>query len=382
MDDQHTDSSPQPTAATVRPWRKLTLFILLLIALALVCSLLYLLVWQHHQSSDEAYVAGHRVDITPQIDGMVQSVAVEDTQAVKTNQLLLQLDDSDLQLAYEQAQSDLIRAIRAGRQQQAGQNRAAAEVLAHKVRLARLQTDLQRRESLAGTDAVSGEELSHARAAVEEARAVLKAGEEQEKAARAAAGGKLPLRQQPEVMAAVSRVKAAWLALQRTRILAPADGQVAQRRAQPGQYVTAGSALMSVVPLHNLWVEAHFKQTQVADMRIGQPVRLTAAIYGKRVTYHGRVAGLSAGSAGVADGTGLRPEAVRVPVRIELDPAQLAEHPLRVGLSMQVTVDTEDQSGSQITAAAPSAPPAALPPTDWQPVESIIEQIFSQYAAR
>ena len=387
-------ATPTPAAAAATPTKKplrrkrnLTVLTLVFIAIALGFALMYFWVWQHQQSTDDAYVGGHVVQITPQIGGTVQSVAVDDTQAVKTNQLLVKLDDSDMQLAYERAQNDLINAIRQNQQQTAVSSQSRAQVTAQKAQLARLQSDLKRRQSLAGTDAISAEEISHARAAVVEAQAALNAAEAQEKAAQATLGQNIPLRQQPAVLSAVSRLKDAWLNLQRTQIHAPMDGQIAKRNVQVGQKVAPGTPMMAVVPLHNLWVDANFKESQLANMRVGQAATVYADIYGSKVKYQGKVVGLSAGTGAAfsllpaQNATGNWIKVVqRVPVRIELDAQQLAEHPLRVGLSMSVEVDTENQSGSQMTAVPAPNTATQMATVDWQPVEGIINTIFTQYA--
>ncbi len=387
-------ATPTPAAAaathTKKPLRRkrnLTVLTLVFIAIALGFALMYFWVWQHQQSTDDAYVGGHVVQITPQIGGTVQSVAVDDTQAVKTNQLLVKLDDSDMQLAYERAQNDLINAIRQNQQQTAVSSQSRAQVTAQKAQLARLQSDLKRRQALAGTDAISAEELSHARAAVVEAQAALNAAEAQEKAAQATLGQNIPLRQQPAVLSAVSRLKDAWLNLQRTQIHAPMDGQIAKRNVQVGQKVAPGTPMMAVVPLHNLWVDANFKESQLAKMRVGQAATVYADIYGSKVKYQGKVVGLSAGTGAAfsllpaQNATGNWIKVVqRVPVRIELDAQQLAKHPLRVGLSMSVEVDTENQSGSQMTAVPAPNTATQMATVDWQPVEGIINTIFTQYA--
>ena len=387
-------ATPPPAAAAVTPIKKplrrkrnLTALTLVFVAIALGFALMYFLVWQHQQSTDDAYVGGHVVQITPQIGGTVHSVAVDDTQAVKTNQLLVKLDDSDMQLAYERAQNDLINAIRQNQQQTAVSSQSRAQVTAQKAQLARLQSDLKRRQALAGTDAISAEELSHARAAVTEAQAALNAAEAQEKAAQAALGQNIPLRQQPAVLSAVSRLKDAWLNLQRTQIHAPMDGQIAKRNVQVGQKVAPGTPMMAVVPLHNLWVDANFKESQLAKMRVGQTATVYADIYGSKVKYQGKVVGLSAGTGAAfsllpaQNATGNWIKVVqRVPVRIELDAQQLAEHPLRVGLSMSVEVDTEIQTGSQMTSVPAANTATQTAAVDWQPVEGIINTIFSQYA--
>lgn len=378
---------PRRRVIAARRRRNLTILTLVLIAAALALILIYLWVWQYREDTDDAYVAGHLVPITAQISASVLHVAVDDTQIVKANQLLVSLDDSDMQLAYERAQSELIQAIRQTQQQSATSAQAQAQVVAQKARLARAQSDLKRRESLQGTDAISSEEISHARADVFEAQAALDASEQQQKAANAAIGNNIPLRQQPAVLSAISHLKDAWLSLQRTQVRAPLGGQIAKRNVQIGQHIHAGTTLMVVVPLQQLWVDANFKESQLAHIRIGQPATVTADMYGSQVTYQGKVAGLSAGTGAAfsllpaQNATGNWIKVVqRVPVRIELDAKQLAEHPLRIGLSMQVQVHTEDQSGPQLTAVAAKNTAIQANSTHWQPVEDIIDAIFAQYA--
>ncbi len=368
--------------------RNLTLVTLLFIAIALGFALMYFLVWQNEEETEDAYVAGHLVQITPQVAGTVRKVAADDTDIVKKGDLLVALDDSDFQLAYERAQNDLIQAIRQNRQQTAASTQARAQVLSRKAELATAQADLRRRESLAGTDAISGEELSHARAAVVQAQAALRAVEAEEASAQAAIGNNIPLRQQPAVQTAVSRIKDAWLNLQRTQIRAPVAGQVAKRNIQVGQRTAPGTPMMAVVPLQDLWVDANFKEIQLRKMRIGQPVEMSADLYGSKVVYHGRVMGLSAGTGSAfsllpaQNATGNWIKVVqRVPVRISLDAKEVQAHPLRVGLSMTVKVDTGDSSGQNMAAAAEKT--AAVPESDavdWTAADELIEQIFEKYA--
>ena len=310
--------------------RNLTLVTLLFIIIALGVTLAYFLFWQHEEETEDAYVAGHLVQITPQITGTVRKVMFDDTELVKKGDVLITLDDSDFQLAYDRAQNELIQAIRQNKQQTATNSQAKAQVLLRKADLARAQADLRRRELLSGTDAISGEELSHARAAVVQAQAALKAVEAAETSAQAAIGNNIPLRQQPAVQTAVSRIKDAWLNLQRTQIHAPIAGQVAKRNVQVGQRITQGVPLMAVVPLDNLWVDANFKESQLRKMRIGQSVEMVSDLYGSKVVYHGKVMGLSAGTGSAfsllpaQNATGNWIKVVqRVPVRISLDPREL-----------------------------------------------------------
>lgn len=369
--------------------RNLTLVTLLFIIIALGVTLAYFLFWQHEEETEDAYVAGHLVQITPQITGTVRKVMFDDTELVKKGDVLITLDDSDFQLAYDRAQNELIQAIRQNKQQTATNSQAKAQVLLRKADLARAQADLRRRELLSGTDAISGEELSHARAAVVQAQAALKAVEAAETSAQAAIGNNIPLRQQPAVQTAVSRIKDAWLNLQRTQIHAPIAGQVAKRNVQVGQRITQGVPLMAVVPLDNLWVDANFKESQLRKMRIGQSVEMVSDLYGSKVVYHGKVMGLSAGTGSAfsllpaQNATGNWIKVVqRVPVRISLDPRELRANPLRMGLSMTVKVDISE-SGAGKGMASTAEKGTVLPETDkvdWAVADALIEKIFEKYS--
>lgn len=368
--------------------RNLTLVTLLFIIIALGVTLTYFLFWQHEEETEDAYVAGHLVQITPQITGTVRKVMFDDTELVKKGDVLITLDDSDFQLAYDRAQNELIQAIRQNKQQTATNSQAKAQVLLRKADLARAQADLRRRELLSGTDAISGEELSHARAAVVQAQAALKAVEAAETSAQAAIGNNIPLRQQPAVQTAVSRIKDAWLNLQRTQIHAPIAGQVAKRNVQVGQRITQGVPLMAVVPLDNLWVDANFKESQLRKMRIGQSVEMVSDLYGSKVVYHGKVMGLSAGTGSAfsllpaQNATGNWIKVVqRVPVRISLDPRELRANPLRMGLSMTVKVDISESTGKGMASTAEKG--TVLLETDkvdWAVADALIEKIFEKYS--
>ena len=369
--------------------RNLAVITLLFILIAVGVALAYFLFWQYEEETEDAYVAGHLVQITPQVTGTVRKVMYDDTDVVKKGDVLVALDDSDFQLAYERAQNELIQAIRQNKQQTAVNSKAKAQVLLRKAELAKAQADLRRREALSGTDAISGEELSHARAAVVQAQAALKAVEAEETSAQAVLGNNIPLRQQPAVQTAISHIKDAWLNLQRTQIRAPMNGQIAKRNVQVGQRIAQGSPMMAVFPLSNLWVDANFKESQLRQMKIGQPVEMTADLYGNKVVYHGRVMGLSAGTGSAfsllppQNATGNWIKVVqRVPVRISLDAKELQANPLRVGLSMKVKVDISGAgSGKNMTAAADKN--VASPETegvDWATADALIDKIFEKYA--
>ncbi len=345
----------------------------------------FFLWWQHEEETEDAYVAGRVVQITPQTGGTVRKVLHDDTDVVKKGDVLAVLDDGNYVLAYERAKNELIQAVRQNRQQNAATSQAGAQVALRRADLARAQDDLRRRSALAESGAVSAEELAHARAAVSQAQAAVKAALAEESSARAALGGQVALREQPAVQMAVSRLKDAWLNLQRTQIRAPVDGQVAKRSVQVGQQVAAGAPLMAVVPLSDVWVDANFKETQLRRMKIGQPVELVSDLYGKQTVYRGRVAGFSAGTGSAfslipaQNATGNWIKVVqRVPVRIELNREDVNRHPLRIGLSMTVKVDIS-AAGAPIS----KTPDAVLPETestDWSEADRLVDEILEQYA--
>lgn len=386
---QFPETAPLSKRKAAGRKRRLVTVTLLFVLTAVGFALAYFLLWQHEEETEDAYVAGHLVQITPQVSGSVRKVLADDTDVVKKGDVLVELDDSDFQLALERAKNELVQAIRQNKQQAANNSQAKAQVSVRRADLARAQTDLSRREALEGTDAISGEELSHARAAVVQAQAALEAVEAEEAAARAALGNNVPLKQQPAVQTAISHIKDAWLNLQRTQIRSPMEGQVAKRNVQVGQRLAQGAPMMAVVPLDNLWVDANFKESQLRKMKIGQPVELVADLYGDNVVYHGKVMGLSAGTGSAfsllpaQNATGNWIKVVqRVPVRISLDTNELKQHPLRVGLSMTVKVNIAE-NGSGKTMAAAAEKNDTLPETDavnWAEADALIEQIFEQYA--
>lgn len=384
-DETTIQNRQEADSAKVKRKRRL-LVLTLLFALAAVAAVsAFFLWWQHEEETEDAYVAGRVVQITPQTGGTVRKVLHDDTDVVKKGDVLAVLDDGNYVLAYERAKNELIQAVRQNRQQNAATSQAGAQVALRRADLARAQDDLRRRSALAESGAVSAEELAHARAAVSQAQAAVKAALAEESSARAALGGQVALREQPAVQMAVSRLKDAWLNLQRTQIRAPVDGQVAKRSVQVGQQVAAGAPLMAVVPLSDVWVDANFKETQLRRMKIGQPVELVSDLYGKQTVYRGRVAGFSAGTGSAfslipaQNATGNWIKVVqRVPVRIELNREDVNRHPLRIGLSMTVKVDIS-AAGAPIS----KTPDAVLPETestDWLEADRLVDEILEQYA--
>jgi membrane fusion protein (multidrug efflux system) len=302
-------------------------------------------VLRYHQSTDDAYVGGNVVQITPQIYGTVVAIGADDTQFVKAGQPLVRLDQADAHVALDQAEAQLARTVRDVRNLFATTSQLEATVQARQTDLAAAQSDLARRQHLGASGAVSGEELQHATDAVKGARAGLLAAQQQLAANRARVDG-TTLEDHPQVRDAAAAVRNAYLTLARTELPAPVAGFVARRNVQLGQRVSPGTPLMAVVPLDQVWVDANFKEPQLARMRVGQPVTLTADLYGARVVYHGTVAGFGAGTGSAfsllpaQNATGNWIKIVqRVPVRIALDPHEIAVHPLQIGLSMKADVE-------------------------------------------
>ena len=352
----------------------LVVLFLVFATLAIGWALWWHLTGRWHESTDNAYVAGHVVQVTPQQAGTVVAIGADDTDRVQAGQVLVKLDATDARVALAQAEAHLAQAVREVRTFYA-RNAALEALQAQRAsELAKAEEDLARRSPLAATGAVSKEDVEHARNAVETARAALAASREDLVTNRVRTDG-TSIAKHPGVAAAAGRVREAFLALQRTEIVAPVAGYVARRTVQVGQRVASGALLMAVVPLDSVWIDANFKEVQLRDMRIGQPVRLTADLYGNRAEYRGRVAGLAAGTGGAfallppQNATGNWIKVVqRLPVRIALEPGQLAAHPLLVGLSMHVDVEIRDTGGAQL-AAAPRANPAWAPAALARPTE-------------
>lgn len=336
------------------------------------------MVARNYQTTDNAYVAGNVVQITPQVGGTVISIGADDTDYVKAGQVLVQLDPADYLVQLAQAESQLAQTARQTRTLYANNAPLAAQVAQREADLLRLKADaakanddVARRRPLTVTGAVGKEEFDHAKAlataasnAVVAAEAAVRAAKAQLTAAEAQTKG-TTAEDFPAVMAAAAKVREAYLALQRTRLIAPVDGFVAKRGVQLGQRVAAGSPLLTVVDLHKLWVDANFKESQLADLRMGQKVELTADVYGDKTRYEGQVVGLGAGTGAAfallpaQNATGNWIKVVqRVPVRISLEPEALKQHPLRVGLSMDAKVDIRNQDRLTL-ANAPRTEPVA-----------------------
>ena len=357
-----TETSVTTKTPRSRRWRILAPLLGGVALVAVGYSLYWAQVLRYHQGTDDAYVGGNVVQITPQISGTVIGIGADDTQFVKAGQPLVRLDQADAKVALDQAEAQLARTVRDVRNLFATTSQLEAAVQVRQSDLDAAQKDLTRRQQLGSTGAISGEELQHARDAVRGAQANLLAAQQQLAATRARVDN-TTLADHPQVQDAAAAVRNAYLTLSRTELPAPVSGFVARRNVQLGQRVGPGAALMAVVPLDQVWVDANFKEPQLTRMRVGQPVKLTADLYGTKIVYHGSVAGFGAGTGSAfsllpaQNATGNWIKIVqRVPVRISLDPAEVAAHPLQIGLSMKADVDVSRVTdGSRLPQLASNA---------------------------
>lgn len=340
----------------------LLLLTLLFIIVAVAYGIYWFLVLRHYEETDDAYVAGNQVQIMAQVSGSVTKVWADNTDYVQKGDPLVTLDQTDAQQAFEKAQTQLAASVRQTRQQMINSKQLQASIEVKKTALSQAQTDLNRRIPLGAANLIGREELQHARDTVASAQAELDVAIQQYNANQAIVLG-TKLEQQPAVLQAATEVRNAWLALQRTKIVSPISGYVSRRSVQPGAQITTTTPLMAVVPATNLWIDANFKETQLAHMRIGQPATVISDIYGDDVKYTGKVVGLDMGTGSAfsllpaQNATGNWIKVVqRLPVRIELDEKQLAEHPLRIGLSTLVEVNTTDRGGEMLASHVRSAP--------------------------
>ncbi len=350
------------------------------------------------ESTDDAYVHGNLVQVTSQIPGTVVAIHADDTQRTIKGAPLVQLDSSDADIALKQAEAALAQAVRRTRtifvQNDALQADIAvrqANIERAQVDLSKAQSDLKRRQTLARSGGVSGEEILHAQTAFKAAQSSLA----QAQAAFAASQAILKTNQaltagttvaaHPDVMQAADQLRKAWLASARTRLPAPVDGMIAQRSVQVGQHVSPGTPLMTIIPLQNVWVEANFKEAQLRRMTPGQHVELTADLYGDDVVYHGRIQGIAAGTGSAfallpaqnASGNWIK-VVQRVPVRIALDPKELEAHPLRVGLSMNAEVELAEPEPSNIPAQGNTQFETAVFTDNSGDVDALINKIINE----
>ena len=354
----------QPTP--VSPNRTRRLGLLALGAVVVLSGLGYAGYWfldgRYFESTDDAYVNGDVVQVTSEVPGTVLALNVDDTQTVRAGQSLLSLDPADARIAEANAEADLARAVRQVRGLFAQGQELRAQIEQREQAERTADEDLKRRSGLLEDGAISTEELSHARDAVTTTRANVSAARQQLSQTVAQIDG-TTIADHPQVLAAEAAVRNAALALHRTELVSPVTGVIAKRSVQVGERVAAGTPLLAVVPLDDVWVDANFKEGQLERMRAGQPVIVRTDLYGHQVTYHGHLVGIAAGSGSAfallpaqnASGNWIK-IVQRVPVRILLDPNELRAHPLRVGLSTTVRVDLHDISGPLMTTAVRNVP--------------------------
>ena len=329
------------------------------IAAGIAYAIYYEAVLSKSQDTDNAYVGGNLVTLSSQVAGNVQEIRADETQMVQAGAELVKLDSADADVALSQAEARLGNVVRQQRQRYADVAQYDATVAERQLALKDAEDDLARRKPLAADHTVSGEDVAHARQAVDNARAAIAVAQKQADAVKSGIEGVAP-GQHPAVQAAKADYVQAWLAARRNSILAPVSGYVAKRSVQVGAHVTPGTPMLSIVPLDQLWVDANFKESELRNIRVGQSATIEADMYGSKVTFHGKVLGLSAGTGSAfsllpaqnASGNWIK-VVQRVPVRIALDPKELREHPLRIGLSTTVNVDIRDTGGPMLGAPMP-----------------------------
>ncbi len=330
--------------------------ILLLIAavfvvIGILWALYWILVLSKRERTDDAYVNGNKVVISAQVSGTVVAVLTDDTQLVKAGQALARLDPVDAEISLARSASALAQTVRQVRQSRSTAGQYDSLIATRKIELARSQADLAKREPLLADNAIAPEEVRHARESVELAKSALAQAERQSSAAHALVDG-TKVQNNPAVLEAKAAFRDAWIAARRNTVVAPVTGYVAERSVQLGQHIQAGQALMTVIPLNALWVDANFKEVQLRHLRIGQPTEVRSDLYGGSFIYHGHVTGMSAGTGAAfallpaqnASGNWIK-VVQRVPVRIQIDDSDLTKAPLRVGLSATVTVNTTNRDG-------------------------------------
>jgi membrane fusion protein (multidrug efflux system) len=355
-----TQQVQQPDVSANQGKRKkgLTIFVMLLLILGGCFAYYYMTYMVGNEITDDAYVNGNIVQITPEISGTVTRIGVDDGDFVEKGQELIRFDDSDAMIGFESAKANLAQTVRQVRVMFNNVAQAQAVVDEKNIALHKAQADVKRRQNMVKAGGLSQEELSHAQDLVNSAQKSLAVAVQQQKAQQAMIYN-TTVSTHPLVQAAIAQLQQAYLQQQRTTLVAPVSGYVAQRNVQVGQRVTPSSALMAVVPLDEVWVDANFKETQLVDMRIGQTVSLLSDLYGEEVVFHGQIESLGIGTGSAfsllpaQNATGNWIKVVqRLPVRIVLDKQELVEHPLRIGLSMNVDVDTKDADGELLAQSA------------------------------
>ena len=345
-------SEAAPSNKTKNRKKGLSIFILSLIVSGILTAFYWLFFLKDIESTEDAYVGGNQIMVSGQVAGNVAKINVDNMDKVRAGDILIELDDTNAKLSFEQAQSNLANAVRQIKQLEFTVQQLQAAVNANEITLAQAQGNLNRRVQLEKSGAIDQESFQHAKEAVALAKANLSSSQNQLAANQALLLAR-PLMQQPQIQNAVAAVKQAWLNLQRTQIKSPIDGYVARRSAQVGQAVSVGSPLMAVISTEQMWLDANFKETQLTDIRLGQPAEVHFDLYGKDKVFHGTVVGIDIGTGSAfsllpsqnASGNWIK-VVQRIPVRIQLDAQQIAENPLRIGLSATVKVNVANKDGA------------------------------------
>ncbi|MCT4702858.1 multidrug efflux MFS transporter periplasmic adaptor subunit EmrA [Enterobacteriaceae bacterium H20N1] len=383
-----TQNPQQPANKKGKRKGALLALTLLFVIIAVAYGIYWFLVLRHYENTDDAYVAGNQVQIMSQVSGSVTKVWADNTDFVKQGDVLVTLDQADAEQAFDKAQTVLASSVRQTRQQMINSKQYQANIELKKTALAQAQSDLNRRVPLGSANLIGREELQHARDAVASAQADLDVAIQQYNANQAMILG-TSLEDQPSVKQAAADLRNAWMALQRTKIVSPMTGYVSRRAVQVGAQISPTTPLMAIVPASGLWVDANFKETQLAHMRIGQSATVVSDIYGDEVKYTGKVVGLDMGTGSAfsllpaQNATGNWIKVVqRLPVRIELDAKQLEQHPLRIGLSTLVTVDTSNRDGSVLASQVRTSPAyeSNARELNLAPVNQLINQIIQANA--
>ncbi|MEK1942392.1 MAG: efflux RND transporter periplasmic adaptor subunit [Pseudomonas sp.] len=339
--------------------------------------------------TDDAYVNGNVVSITPLVTGTVISIGADDGDLVQQGQVLLKFDPNDAQVSLQSAEANLARTVRQVRGLYSNVDGLKAQVTAQKAAVQKAQENFNRRKTLAASGAISQEELSHARDDLTAAQGSLSDAQQRLNTSSALVED-TEVASHPDVQAAAAQLRQAYLENARTTLIAPVTGYVAKRTVQLGQRVQPGTSLMAVIPLDQLWIDANFKETQLREMRIGQPVEVTSDLYGDDVKFSGTIDSLGAGTGSAfallpaQNATGNWIKIVqRVPVRVVLNPEQLKTHPLRIGLSTQVDVDLHDQSGPVLAQKPPAKPTleTAVYQQQLAQADALIQQLIKQNSA-
>ena len=382
------DAPPPPQPKKSRTRRTGFLILGAVILIGAIAYLVMRLLAPPSEETDDSYVGGNIVAITAREGGTVLALHADNTQAVKAGDPLIDLDPAteDVQLA--SAEADLGRAVRMFRSNNSSVDEAQAEIATAEADVQRARNDFTRRQAAAKDGAVSGEEVSHAADALTTARAALNLANAKRAQAASVVQG-TSVTDNPAVLSAIAMVRRAAISRAYMNIKAPVSGVIAQRTVQLGQRVAPGTPLMAVVPLDSLWVDANFRETQLQHLRVGQPATIKADVYGGKIVFHGKVLGLGAGSGNAfsllppqnASGNWIK-IVQRVPVRIALDPKELRQHPLRVGVSADVTVDTSDLSGPSVAGATAPAGGVQQSIDGGPQVESRIRQIIAENMGR